>query len=368
MKILHTEASRGWGGQEIRILTEAAGMIARGHAVELACPAEARIFAEAPRYGVPAHALPIGRKNLAGLLALRGFLRAHAYDVINTHSSTDTWLAALASLGWSAPPLVRTRHISAPLPDNRATRWLYSRASAHVVTTGEALREQLIRDNGLPAAQITSVPTGIDPDRFPPTDATKRHARRMELGLPPEAPIVGIVATLRSWKGHRYLIEALPALPNPDTRLVIVGDGPQRDALEAQADALGLRGRIVFAGNRDDVAPWLQSFDVFALPSYANEGVPQALLQAMFTGLGAVTTDAGAIPEIAIDGKTALVVPRENVTALAAALGRLLTDPALAEHLGRAARERVLARHSLATMLERMESVFARAAGNLASL
>jgi glycosyltransferase involved in cell wall biosynthesis len=366
MKILHTEASRGWGGQEIRILTEAAGMIARGHAVELACPPEARIFAEAPRYGVPAHALPIGRKSLAGLLAMRRFLRAHTYDVVNSHSSTDTWLAALSSLGWSAPPLVRTRHISAAVPDNRATRWLYCRASAHVVTTGEALRAQLIRDNSVPSAQVTSVPTGIDPERFPPTDATKRRARRMELGLPSDGPIVGIVATLRSWKGHRYLIAALVALPDPATCLVIVGEGPQRDALEAQAAALGLNDRVVFAGNRDDVAPWLQSFDAFALPSYANEGVPQALLQAMFTGLGAVTTDAGAIPEIAIDGKTALVVPREDVAALAAALGRLLADPALAEHLGSAARERVLARHSLSTMLERMESVFAQVTGNRA--
>ena len=248
------------------------------------------------------------------------------------------------------------------MPNNLATRWLYARASAHVVTTGEALREQLIRDNGLPAARITSVPTGIDPGRFPPTDAATRRARRAELGLPATAPIVGIVATLRSWKGHRYLIEALPALPAPDTRLVIVGDGPQREALVAQAAAAGLGARVVFTGNRDDVAPWLQSFDVFALPSYANEGVPQALLQAMFTGLGAVTTDAGAIPEIAVDGRTALVVPREDVPALTAALARLLADPALSADLGAAARERVMARHSLATMLQRMESVFAQAA------
>ena len=366
MKILHTEASLGWGGQEIRILTEAAGMIARGHAVELACPAEARIFAEAPRHGVPAHAVPIGRKSLSGLLAMRRFLRAHPCDVVNTHSSTDTWLAALASLGWSAPPLVRTRHISAPVPDNRATRWLYRRASTHVVTTGEALREQLIRDNDLPAARVTSVPTGIAPERFPPTDAAVRRARRLELGLPPDAPIVGIVATLRSWKGHRYLIEALRALPDARTRLVIVGDGPQRDALAALAAAPDIAGRVVFAGNRNDVAPWLQSFDVFALPSYANEGVPQALLQAMFTGLPAVTTDAGAIPEIAIDGETALVVPREDAAALAGALGRLLADADLAGRLGRAARERVLARHGLAAMLDRMESVFAQAAGGRA--
>jgi glycosyltransferase involved in cell wall biosynthesis len=363
MKILHTEASTGWGGQEIRILTESAGMIARGHAVEIACPPEARIFEEAPRFGVKAHPLAIGRKTPGCLVAMRRFLRTHLFDVINTHSSTDTWLAALASLGWNAPPLVRTRHISAAVPNDFATRWLYRRASAHVVTTGEALRAQLIRDNGVPAAQVSSVPTGIDPARFPPADPERRRAARAQLGLPVEAKIVGIVATLRSWKGHRYLIEALAALNDPDARLVIVGDGPQRAALEERARAPDVAGRVVFAGNRDDVAPWLAAFDAFALPSYANEGVPQALLQAMFSGLACVTTDAGAIPEIARDGETALVVPKEDAAALAGALRRVLGDPALAARLGAAARALVLQHHSLAGMLDRMEAVFEVARG-----
>jgi len=358
MRILHTEASKGWGGQEIRILTEAAGMIARGHEVEIACPPEARIFIEAPRYGVMAHAMPIGRKNPKGLFAMRNFLRASSFDIVNSHSSTDTWLAALASRGWKAPPLVRTRHISAPVPDNRATRWLYRRASAHVVTTGEALREQLIRHNGLAAAQVTSVPTGIDPARFPAADAASRRLRRRALGLPVDANIVGIVATLRSWKGHRYLLDALASMRDTRAYVAIVGDGPQRAALEEQAKSLRLAARVSFAGNRDDVSPWLQSFDLFALPSYANEGVPQALLQAMFTGLCAVTTNAGAIPEIAIDAQTARIVPRENSAALAAALRELIGDPALAARLGANARELVVANHSLAGMLDRMEAVF----------
>jgi glycosyltransferase involved in cell wall biosynthesis len=289
---------------------------------------------------------------------MRGFLREHSFDVINTHSSTDSWLVALASAGWRAPPLVRTRHISAPVPNNQATRWLYRRASAHVVTTGEALREQLIRHNGLAPARVTSVPTGIDPARFPPTNADIRRRRRLELGLPNDKPIVGIVATLRSWKGHRYLLDAMVVLRDSDCRLVIVGDGPQRSALEEQVRAKALEERVHFTGNRDDVAPWLQSFDAFVLPSYANEGVPQALLQAMFTGLAAVTTNAGAIPEIAIDGETALVVGRENADALAVALQQLLSDPQLAVRLGSAARERVVARHGLTGMLERMEAVF----------
>jgi hypothetical protein len=169
MKIVHTEASCGWGGQEIRILSEAAGMIERGHQVQLLCPAEARIFSEAPRSGVPVTALPIGRKKLSGVLALRRWLKANPVDVINTHSSSDAWLAALACLGWKdAPPIVRTRHISAPIPNNGPTRWMYTKATRHIATTGEKLRQTLHRDNGYPLERLTSVPTGIDTNRFAP--------------------------------------------------------------------------------------------------------------------------------------------------------------------------------------------------------
>lgn len=359
MHIVHTEASLGWGGQEIRILTEAAGMIGRGHRVELACPREARIFAEAPRFGVPATALPIGRKRAQGVLALRRFLAARRVDAINAHSSTDAWLAALASRSLShRPPLVRTRHISAAVPRDALTRWLYARASAEIVTTGEAIRAQLIRDVGVVPARVTSIPTGIDPARFAPGD---REAARQALGLPIGVPLLGIVATLRSWKGHRVLVEALPLLARRDAELVIVGDGPQRDALSAQIAALGLSPRVRFTGNQHDVARWLAAFDVFVLPSYANEGVPQALLQAMLVALPCVTTDAGAIGEAAIADHTAVVVAKESAVALAAGIDRVLADPALARRIAAAGRAHALSRFSLAAMLDRMEAVFGRA-------
>ena len=92
MRSLHTEASCGWGGQEIRILSEAQGLIERGHDVRLVCPSEARIFEEASRFAVPVEALAIGRKRLPGVLALRAYLKRHEFDVINTHSSTDCLL------------------------------------------------------------------------------------------------------------------------------------------------------------------------------------------------------------------------------------------------------------------------------------
>jgi glycosyltransferase involved in cell wall biosynthesis len=359
MRILHTEASLGWGGQEIRILTEAAGLIGRGHAVELACPREARIFAEAPRFGVPVTALPIGRKRLRGLAALRGFINTRPIDVINVHSSTDSWLSAIACRSMRRPPaLVRTRHISTLVPHDAMTRWLYARASAEIVTTGEAIRAQLLRDLGVDPARATSIPTGIDTRRFAPAD---KLAARRALDLPQDAPLIGIVATLRSWKGHRYLIEAIQLLSHDRAQLVVVGDGPQRGSLERQIIDLGLARRVRLVGNQRDVAPWLAALDVFALPSYANEGVPQALLQAMLVGIPCVTTNAGAISEVAIDDVTALVVPKEHALALAGAIDRLLNDAELGRRLVTVARKRTLEKFTLDVMLDRMEEIFRRA-------
>lgn len=361
LSILHTEASLGWGGQEIRVLTEARGVARLGHEVLLAAPSEARIFAEAPRFGVRVEAVPIGRKRARGVLALRRLIAGGGFDVINAHSSTDAWLAALAcaSLAAGAPALVRTRHISAPLPGNAATRWLYRRATARIVTTGERLRTQVVREAGVEAGRVVSIPTGIDLDRFRPGSAA---AARAQLGLPLDAPLVGIVATLRSWKGHRFLLQAIASMPRPDVVLLVVGDGPQRQALQSLAGQLGLATRVCFAGNQPDVVPWMQALDVFCLPSYANEGVPQALMQAMACGLPVVTTPVGSIDEIVTDGDTGVLVRPEDAQALREALEALLGDAARRSALGARAAQAAHERFAEERMVERMVEVFRAAA------
>ncbi|MBL8480433.1 MAG: glycosyltransferase family 4 protein [Sterolibacteriaceae bacterium] len=358
LKILHTEASCGWGGQEIRILEESRGLIQRGHEVSVACPAHARMAAEAARFGVPVTVLPIEFKTIAGLRALRRHLAAARPDVVNTHSSADSWLVALACATLQAPPsIVRTRHISAPVAGNFANRWLYRQARA-VATTGESLRRHLLDTLDLDPERITSVPTGIDTERFAPAD---KAAAKTVLGLDQSKTHVGIVATLRSWKGHLYLLDAFAQLQRPDLQLVIVGEGPMRGPIMDKIAALGLGDRVTLAGQRTDPEHWLQAMDVFCLPSYANEGVPQAILQAMLCALPIVTTPVGSILEAVSDGETALVVPPKDATALAAAINRLLDDPALAAHLGDHARRVASADFSRDTMLDRMETIFRQA-------
>jgi glycosyltransferase involved in cell wall biosynthesis len=243
------------------------------------------------------------------------------------------------------------------VPRNFASRWLYARAE-RIVTTGERLRLQVIEETGADPARCISIPTGIDLDRFRPGD---RGTARAAVGLPLDAPIVGIVATLRSWKGHLHLLEAIASLGRPEVRLAVVGDGPMREALAARAAELGIADRVTFAGNQREVTPWMQSFDLFCLPSYANEGVPQALAQAMACGLAVVTTPVGSIAELVDDGRTGMIVPPAAPAALAQAIALLLDNPARRKSLGEAALAQARKRLGEDGMVDAMIRVFSEA-------
>ncbi|MGH8703241.1 MAG: glycosyltransferase family 4 protein [Burkholderiales bacterium] len=365
LRILHTESSHGWGGQEIRILTEARGMQDRGHEVMIATTGNAELLPAAARLGLRTAILPMRRKGIPELLAVRNWLAANhgSFDVINTHSSTDSWLVALARVTIpGCPPILRTRHVSTVVNTSFATRWLYRNATAHIVVTGEALRRQLHEQNGYPLEHMTSIRTGIDLKRFRPLD--KGEMRRL-LGVP-DRQVIGILATLRDWKGHDYLLDALAILRQrfADLSLVIVGDGPRRAHLERRTDELGLRDSVRFAGNQDNVEQWLATFDIFALPSYGEEGVPQAIMQAMACGLPVISTRVGAILEAVVANQTGLLIPAHDGAALAAAIADLLQDPARRQRFSAAAVDYARANFGIGQMLDQMEEVFRSVAGS----
>lgn len=366
LHIVHTEASQGWGGQEIRILTESAEMISRGHCVTILTPPTARIFAAARERGIPVVAMPIEKKRLRGMLAMASWLRQNPVDLINTHSSTDSWLVALAQLfSGNHTPVVRTRHISAPVHSSWANRWLYGSACQAVVTTGESLRRDLLARLDLPPAHVVSVPTGIDLQRYSRPQAAPKSAARQRFGLPEGAFVIGIAATLRSWKGHDDLIDAFERLATrfPDLHLLIAGDGPRREHLTQKTSMSPHAGRIHLVGHQEDVPAALAAMDLFALPSYANEGVPQAIMQAMAMGLPVVSTTVGAIDEAVRDGDTGFLVAPRNPEMLAGAIEKFLLSPALADASGAAGRQAAEACFSLQAMGEAMTTVFAQAIG-----
>ena len=359
LTILHTEASKGWGGQEIRILDESDGLRRRGHDVRIAGVGGTPLADAAKKRGIPFHEMPIDKRSLKALSSLRRVIKEIDPDVIVTHSSTDSWVTAAACLFRRRPAVVRVRHLGFQVASGFVNRWLYGSVPSHVVTTGKATRNMLVGTLRLKPENVTSIPTGIDTERYKPGDKMRS---RTQTGLIAKNFVIGIVATLRVGKGHRFLVSALEDPRLKEATLVIVGDGPQEANLRAQVSELGLNERVVFAGRQQDVVPWLQSFDAFALPSVAIEGAPQAVMQAMAAGVPTVVTPVGAIPELVQDGKSGLFVNVSDATALADAFSRIQGDPALAERLSNEARAFAEARCTIAHMLDMMEDVLWKSA------
>ncbi len=358
--ILHTEASLGWGGQEHRIVAEAQSMQRRGHRVLVAADPRSELARRAPRCGLSVLLLPLGgRRNPAALLSLRRLLEHHRVDILNTHSSLDSWLGALAVLGRKQTKLVRTRHLSTAIRPNLPTRWLYQQAEA-IITTGAAIKTLIQARAQVPADRVISIPTGVPLERFHPGVPADRH--RLPEAWPAAAPIIGSVAVLRSWKGHLYLLEALDQLRRAGSaaRLLLVGEGPYRVVIEAKIRELELQERVYLAGYQDDVPSWLALMDIVVLASYANEGVPQSLLQAMAMAKPVVGTLCGGIPEIVTPEVHGLLVPPRDSRALAGALGRLLAAPESWALLGNQGLAQVQARYSLDQMAAAVEAVYAR--------
>ena len=359
LAILQTEASLGWGGQERRILVEALAMRQRGHRTAFVCDPRGELYQRARLQNFPVTPLVFGGiKNLGAWVGLRRLLSRAAVDILNTHSSLDSWVGTLA---WRSlrnrPLLVRTRHLSTRVRDNRPTRWLYQTPAA-IITTGKVTKDLLIERLGVPARRIFSIPTGVELAEFAPQEKSRELLAQLQ--IPADAFIFGSVAVLRSWKGHLDLLEAFHELLQQGARafLLLVGEGPYRVVIEEKIAQLGLQHRVRLAGFRDQVAPWFALMDVKVLASYANEGVPQSLLQALAMARPVVGTTVGGIPEVIVDAETGLLVPPRDTRSLAQAMGRLMADPDYRRALGRRGRELVVEKFSMEQMAAEIEAVY----------
>lgn len=351
--ILHTEASLGWGGQEIRIVQESLGLIKRGHRAIIAAPEQSAIFKRAQENGIEVFPASYKKKNPRSVVDLLSLISSERVDIVSTHSSSDSWISTIAAkLSRSKPVIVRTRHLSTPISKSVLSRFIYTMMPDAVMTTGEAIKQQMISDNGFRASKIISVPTGIDLEQFDP--------KRVKPALQPNAFSIGMVGVLRSWKGHKFLIKAAPIILEavPNATFFLVGDGPQFRNLREMVQRYSLEKKVLMLGHRDDVPELLASFDIIAHPSYANEGVPQSVLQAMAMEKPVVASNAGAISEVVIDKFTGFLVEPKNPKQLAERIIELHRNPKIAAELSKNGRELVERTYSYSTMLDKVESLY----------
>nr|WP_246197972.1 glycosyltransferase family 4 protein [Solidesulfovibrio aerotolerans] len=226
------------------------------------------------------------------------------------------------------------------------------RGAAHVVANSQGLAALARTSAG--ATPIAMIPNGVDTARFAPAPGP--------VGAPQDGPAAGsgpmqllFVGRVVQQKGLDVLLNALALLPpGLDYRLTLVGDGPLRPALVEQAARLGLAGRVRFAGwaSREDMPAVLRAADVFVFPS-RDEGMPNAVLEAMASGLPVAATRISGNEELVLDGQTGFLVPPNDANALAVVLARLLGDRALGRRLGAAGRERVVGEYSWHSVAQR---------------
>jgi glycosyltransferase involved in cell wall biosynthesis len=352
--VLHTEASPGLGGQEVRTLNEARWTVERGWRVLVAGQPAGRLLDRARAAGL--ETVPVrmrGPLDLPALARLAGLIRRERVSLVHTHSSIDGWLGGMAAR-LCRVPVVRTRHVSIPIRGglNPVYRWLADR----VITSGEAIRRMVV-EAGVPSERVVAIPAGVNLEAFPFGARAPETARALGLGR----PVIGSVAMFRGSKGHPQLLQAFAMVRDkrPGASLLLVGDGIRRAWVEQLAREANLGGAVVFTGFRPDVPALLGTMDCFAQASTRTEGVPQALLQAFAAGVPVVASRIGGIPEVVIDGETGLLVPSESPEALAAGIERVLDDPEAAAQRARAGRALVEARFSHGQAIDRLLCVYA---------
>ncbi len=362
LRILHVVANRWWTGSADPALDLARSLKGRGHTVWFACVRGDVLEAHVRAAGVNlVEELSLERTARPSWLAsqigaLRRVVQDREIDVVHAHQTHDHWLAALGRRG-TAARLVRTVHHRRAAHAGPAARWLLKRTDALIaVSEGIATR---LRATGAPAAHVTVVPGAVDTERFTPT--VDGAPARLELGLA-DAPTVGCVARMVPNRGHDVLLRAMTRLRDriPDVRLVLVGRGEGRPALESMVAQLGLEKTVVFAGYRGaDLPAVVAALDCFVLLGVGSEETCRAVLEAMAVARPVVASPVGAVPEIVVDGETGWLVAPDS-DAVASGLERVLQDRLAARRLGEAGRRRVEALFTPARRATLVEGVYTR--------
>jgi len=355
MKVLHTEWSDGWGGQEIRIVEEMTAVRELGIEVFLACREHAQIKKKAEERGIPVFALPFqGNTDFKTIFGLIKIIRKNRIDIVNTHSGKDTWVGGIAAK-LSGAKFIRTRHLSNPI--NSSPFNFINSLADFVFTTGESVREDMIRNNRIDPSKILSIPTGIDERRFT-SKCCDREAMRRRFGITSDTIAIGNVAVLRSFKRHDLLIQAFMELIKqyPRIQLLIAGEGVQRPNLERLIREQGLEGRVKLLGHLEQPEELLCALDLFVLSSDSKEGVPQSLIQALMMRLPSVATDVGSVKDLLIEDNFLLIEPG-SVQALTQGIGYLLDNPVRRETFAKRA-SMGMERFTRTTMAARIAEIY----------
>jgi len=316
--------------------------------------------------GIDLDVIPEQRRfDLRVISALKEIASRRHPDIIVTHSVKSHFIMWRSRL-WKDYPWVAFHHGYTTTDRkmrlyNRFDRWSLPKAAA-VVTVCNAFARELAEVTGVPPEKIRVQHNSIRPKS--PPHSSDIEALRTRLGIARDQQIILSIGRLSKEKAHADLIEAFKQLsrthPDLDCKLLIVGEGPERESLATMAHASGFADRIVFTGQVTDVSPYYPIASVFVLPSH-SEGSPNVLLEAMAARVPVVATEVGGVPEVVESDKSALLVPPKQPAMLAAAIARVLRNSDLAARLSATAAELIVENHAAERYVERIIGIYSRA-------
>jgi glycosyltransferase involved in cell wall biosynthesis len=357
MKILHTESSNGFGGQEIRILQEAIGMRENGHEVVLAIAKGGKLVAKARAKGFIVYELTFKKHaSLSTLWRLLRIISKHKIDLVNTHSSMDAWLGGIAGK-IARKKVVRTRHLSTAIRKGLNSKLLYNILSDRVVTTSSAIIPMIVEQSKISSNRCECIATGVAPEEII-VDQDKVKKFREALGLTENDCLVGTACFVRSWKGIPDFMKAADLLrEEKNLKWVIVGGGYVED-YKGLADQLNLKGILYFTGHLEIPFDEIAAMDIFLLFSTAHEGISQASLQAAYLKKPLITTTIGGLPEVCIEGQTGHLVPPSAPNEVAKAVKKLVDDSGLRKIFGENGRKLVESKFLMQHTLQKMTKIY----------
>jgi glycosyltransferase involved in cell wall biosynthesis len=371
------------GGPALHVAYLSDGLRDRGYDTTLVAGSlalgEESMAVVAERLGVPIVTIPELHREISPLLDLRAayrladLIREVRPQILHTHTAKAGTIGRLAArlLGGAGPPIVvHTFHghvLRGYFDPVRSTafrlleRWLARRTTALIAVSPE-VRDDLVSLGVAPREKFTVVRLGIELDERVGTDSDGPRAdTRRALGIPADRFVVGWIGRMTGVKRTDDVLLAVRALRERgvDTVLCMVGDGPDRDAVERRAHQLGIVRDSLFLGYQEEVASYYAAFDALILPS-ANEGTPVSAIEALAGGRPVVATRVGGVPDVVRDGIDGFLVEPGDVDAMAERLSALAADPPLRHRMGEAGRASVHERYSVERLLDDIDALYRR--------
>ncbi len=375
IRLLQVVTRMDTGGVPNHLMTLLEGLTKYDYEITVACrEIDERFKEKLTELGVRVFLIDLKRSinplsDIKAIFKLYRHMREGQYDIVHTHMSKAALLGSIVGRLARVPVIINTAHnlgfLALKNPVLKRVFWLYDKTLFFfcvdsVITVSEIVRSKIVKARILSESKAAAIVNGLDLTPFKDC-TTNLSVLKSTLGLEGRGLIIGTVTRLVWFKGLDTFVSAASEVLKvyPDTRFVIVGDGPLREDLRRQADGLGIGESLLFLGERTDVPELLQIFDIFALSS-VSEGMPISILEAMAASKPVVATSVGGVPELVADGETGSLVNSGDSSAFGDALINIIGNSALRFSMGEKGRRRLEREFDVDKMVRSTDELYRR--------